>query len=59
MSGSLLSGCSGVLTIKQYRLEGLESVEAIDREIVDNIKSFRQILGIESAQILVIIAELR
>lgn len=59
MSGSLLSGFSGVLTIKNYRLEGLDSVEAIDREIVDNIKSFRQILGIESAQILVIISELR
>lgn len=59
MSGSLLSGFSGVLTTKKYRLEGLDSVEGIDREIVDNIKSFRQILGIESAQILVIIAELR
>ncbi|PYI02513.1 glycoside hydrolase/deacetylase [Aspergillus sclerotiicarbonarius CBS 121057] len=30
------------------KLEGLESVEAIDQEIVENIKSFRQILGIQT-----------
>lgn len=34
--------------MRKCRLEGLDTVEAIDREIVDNIKSFRQILGIES-----------
>ena len=39
--------------MSNYRLEGLDSLEAIDREIADNIKSFRQILGIESTKILV------